>query len=172
MIGLATIILIALGVIILTSSRDSSATLSRQSPATPTPSTTPKQLDKSTPSRDESDAIATFVEDLSPTLRRYATPALSKSSNQSGETPNTDEDSDDSSSPEPHTWTPEGRFVSEVFDSSDIDTQTISYGIITNYAGSNETLYMTVNTPKSTVDPETSRPLIIAITGGRYSWIL
>lgn len=59
-----------------------------------------------------------------------------------------------------------------MFDSSDIDTQTISYGIITNYAGSNETLYMTVNTPKSTVDPETSRPLIIAITGGRYSWIL
>lgn len=151
---------------ILTPLSDSSATPNRKNPARPTPSTSPNQEVENSISSDDTDEIVAFVEGLSPSLSRSVSTSALLSPFQSGTADSTGGSSDGGSSPEPHVWTPAGRFVSDVFDSSDIDTQTISYGSITNYAGSNETLYMTVNTPSSTVDAETNRPLVVAITGG------
>jgi hypothetical protein len=164
-IGFIVVMLIIVGIAILPPLRDPLVTPNHKSSIRPTPSTSPTQEDKNSIPSDDTDEIVTFIEELSPTLSRSVSTSALLSSVQPGATDNR-ESSDGSSSPEPHTWTPVGRFVSDVFDSSDIDTQTISYGTITNYAGSNETLYMTVNTPGSAVDTETNRPLIVAITGG------
>lgn len=63
-------------------------------------------------------------------------------------------------------WLPQGRFVSEVFGDSDIQTVAVPYGIQSNFSHNDETIYMTINRPNSNVDQENQRPVIIAITGG------
>lgn len=63
-------------------------------------------------------------------------------------------------------WYPVGRFLGEVFDDNDITTQTVNFGSITNYSGNSEQLYLTISMPKTTVDPELQRPLIVAMPGG------
>ncbi len=71
-----------------------------------------------------------------------------------------------SASVSPKVWQPSGRFTSIVFDSGDIDTEVVPYGFNANFSGGSETLYMTINQPNSSVDTESKRPLIVALTGG------
>lgn len=66
----------------------------------------------------------------------------------------------------PKEWSPAGRFTQAVFDSGDIDTQVVDVGSIINFSGNPETLRITLNRPKSSVDTESSRPLIVALAGG------
>lgn len=80
--------------------------------------------------------------------------------------PSNDDNSQEIPVPQPKVWLPEGRFMSSVFEPGDIETETIDYGTITNFSGAPETLRMTINSPSGLVDPEHSRPVIIAMTGG------
>lgn len=97
---------------------------------------------------------------INPGSAKFTRSSNSKTTDSNIDTP------DDGDESEPRIWLPTGRFVSEVFDANDITTQTVNFGSMTNYSGNTEQLYLTISMPKTTVDPEIQRPLILAMPGG------
>ncbi len=66
----------------------------------------------------------------------------------------------------PETADPPGRYEMPVFGEADIFTELVKFGSITNFSGTTEDLFMTINRPSGVVDSNKHRPLITAFPGG------
>lgn len=63
-------------------------------------------------------------------------------------------------------WKPVGRFERDVFNQEELEVDEFQYGVGLNFQNQQEQLYMTSITPDVTLDPESSRPVIVALSGG------